>query len=104
MLNGRLFATMMADASHNKANDTENNKCYQEEEPDGAQNDVFTNCRNFIIIVNSLLYLDYAEGGEIVYIAGDISGSFRHDYFGEMIVLVLVGGEDFFASQGIRNI
>ena len=104
MLNGRLFATMVADASHNKANDTENNKCYQEEEPDGAQNDVFANCRNFIIIVNSLLYLDYAEGGEIVYIAGDISGSFRHDYFGEMIVLVLVGGEDFFASKSIGDI
>ena len=104
MLNGRLFATMMADASHNKANDTENNKCYQEEEPDGAQNDVFANCGNFVIVVDGLLYLDYAEGGEIVYIAGNISGSFWHDYFGEMIVLVFVGGEDFFASQSIGDI
>ena len=104
MLNGRLFATMMADASHNKANDTENNKCYQEEEPDGTQNDVFANCRNFIIIVNSLFYLYYAKGGEIVYIAGDVASSFWHDYFREMIVLVFVGGEDFFASKSIGDI
>ena len=104
MLNGRFFTTMMADASHNKANDTENNKCYQEEEPDGAQNDVFANCRNFIIIVNSLFYLCYAKGREIIYIAGDVASSFWHDYFGEMIVLIFVGGEDFFASKSIRNI
>ena len=104
MLNGRLFTAMVADTGHNKANDTENNKCYQEEEPDGTQDNIFADCRNFVVVVNSLLYLDYAEGGEIVYIAGDISGSFWHDYFGEMIVLIFVGGEDFFASKSIGDI
>lgn len=104
MLNGRFFTTMMADASHNKANDTENNKCYQEEEPDGTQDNIFADCRDFVVVVNSLLYLYYAKGGEIVYIAGDVASSFWHDYFREMIVLVFVGGEDFFTSKSIGDI
>ena len=104
MLNGRLFTAMVADTGHNKANDTENNKCYQEEEPDGTQDNIFADCRNFVVVVNSLLYLYYAKGREIIYIAGDISGSFWHDYFGEMIVLIFVGGEDFFASKSIGDI
>ena len=95
---------MMADASHNKANDAENNKCYQEEEPDETQDNIFADCRDFVVVVNSLLYLYYAKGGEIVYIAGDVASSFWHDYFREMIVLVFVGGEDFFASKSIGDI
>ena len=94
---------MMADASHNETDNTKNDKCHQEEEPDGTQDNIFADCRNFIIVVNSLLHLYYAKGREIIYIAGDISGSFWHDYFGEMIVLIFVGGEDFFAGDGIRN-
>ena len=104
MLNGRLFTAMVVDAGHNKANDTENNKCYQEEEPDRTQDNIFADCRNFVVVVNSLLYLYYAKGREIIYIASDISGSFWHDYFGEMIVLIFVGGEDFFASKSIGDI
>ena len=104
MLNGSLFTAMVADTGHNKANDTENSKCHQEEEPDGAQDNIFADCRNFVVVVNSLLYLYYAKGREIIYIAGDISSSFWHDYFGEMIVLIFVGGEDFFASKSVGDI
>ena len=51
-----------------------------------------------------MLYLDNAEYREVVDVAIDVAGGFRHDDFREAIVLVFVGREDFFAGDGITDI
>lgn len=104
MLNGRLFTAMVADAKSDKANNRGDNQEYEAEEPNRAENNVFYNGRDFVVVINGLLYFDDAEYWEVVDITIDVAGGFRHDNFGETVVLVFVGREDFFAGDGITDI
>ena len=80
---------MVADAKGDKTNNRGDNQEYEAEEPNRAKNDIFDNGRDFIVVVDGLFYLDDAKYWED---------------FGKAVVLVFVGGEDFFAGDGIGYI
>ena len=95
---------MMADAKGDKTNNRGDNQEYEAEEPNRANDDVFYDSRNFVVIIDSLLYFNNAQYWEVINIAINVAGSFGHDNFGEAVVLVFVGGEDFFTGDGIRHV
>lgn len=95
---------MVADAKGDKTNNRGDNQEYEAEEPNRAKNDIFNNGRNFIVVVDGLFYLDDAKHWEVINVAINVAGGFGHDDFGETVVLVFVGGEDFFAGDGIGYI
>ena len=94
----------MTNAESDKADNRGDNQEYEAEEPNRAKNDIFDNGRDFIVVVDGLFYLDDAKYWEVINITINVAGGFRHDDFGKAVVLVFVGGEDFFAGDGIGYI
>ena len=94
----------MTDTESDKADNRGDNQEYEAEEPNRTKNDIFDNGRDFIVVVDGLFYLDDAKHWEVINITINVAGGFRHDDFGKAVVLVFVGGEDFFSGDGIGYI
>lgn len=95
---------MVFDGGDDKANDAHDDQNNDKHKPDWANNNVFGDGRNCVVVIDGLFDFDNAEYRKIVDLTSDIAGGVWHDDFGKMIVLVFVSGKDSFASDVVRNI